>query len=238
MNSWTATYLTMIENDSLRHKRERAFQASVLAALEKPKENRVWAFLNKPFTLWFLSLILLTVGGSYFSAYRQCQQDAYTQIDQFQKLRRELLERESHIRQIINGYSTIAAMREQLSLPYFFYPEYKDYPLGTIRDAYSRYSQRIINFKDFRHWRDLTPETAKFSDVENAQISGAVTDDDIPALQRFVRLPLAALLVSSMDFSPFLFAPACRPSALYQRAIKGEPARIVQSIDYSIWETQ
>jgi hypothetical protein len=228
----------MTEDDTLRHERERAFQASILAALEKPKENKFWALLNKPFTLWLLSLILLTVGGSYISAYRQCQQDAYAQIEQFQKLRRELLERENHIRQIVNGNSTIAAMRDQLAQPYFHDPEYKDYSLKTIKDAYDQYSkQRIIDFNDIRHWRDVTAETMKFSDVENGQISTAITDDDIPALRHFVSLPQVVLLVGQMDFSPVRYIPACRPSAIYQHTV-GAPAQIVQTIYMNFGESE
>jgi hypothetical protein len=101
----------MPENETQWRNREREFQKAVLAALSKPKENGLWALLNRPFTLWLLSLILLTIGGSYLTAHRQCQEDADKQIDQLEELDTEIERREQHIREIVEQNASIAAIR-------------------------------------------------------------------------------------------------------------------------------
>ena len=52
----------MPENEFLRHKRDREFQAHVLAALEKP--NRFLAVVNSGAFLWLMSAAFLTIGGA------------------------------------------------------------------------------------------------------------------------------------------------------------------------------
>jgi hypothetical protein len=223
------------ENDTIRRKRDLEFQSRVLAAVEKPKESRLWALLNKPFMLWILSLILLTVGGSYFTAYRQCEQDAYAQIDQFTKLKHELIARENHIRQIVVDNPTVAAMRDKLLSPnYYFYPEYKDYPVEAIREAYNESAQKIMDHGHFDRRPPLPASDQKFVRVMDGEIPASVTDADIPALRKFA-LSSAAIRMPENDYVwlPRSFdGPVCVPFQLFERSILGNPVPIVREFEF------
>jgi len=84
----------MPENEFLRQKREREFQQRMLAALEKPRQNRVWMILNSAFVLWLLSAILITGGGTYITGHKQCLADADQIINRRARLRQELFGRD------------------------------------------------------------------------------------------------------------------------------------------------
>jgi hypothetical protein len=58
--------------EKLRNRRQREFESKLLTlATPKPK-NRFLTFINAPFTLWFLSAVVLGFGSVYFTAYKQC----------------------------------------------------------------------------------------------------------------------------------------------------------------------
>lgn len=84
----------MSDNEFLRQKREREFQVRVLAAVEKPKRNRLLAIINSAFFLWLMSALLLTVGGGYITNHKQCLEDADKIISRRSHLRQELFNRD------------------------------------------------------------------------------------------------------------------------------------------------
>jgi hypothetical protein len=61
-----------IENEVLRRKREREFQARMLASIEKPKPNRLLTLINAPISLWLLSAIALSFGAAVYQTRNQC----------------------------------------------------------------------------------------------------------------------------------------------------------------------
>ena len=69
-----------IENEVLRQKRERQFQARVLAAVEKPKRNRFLAIINAPIVLWLLSAATLSFVPLLYQTRQQCMQQSGTLI--------------------------------------------------------------------------------------------------------------------------------------------------------------
>jgi hypothetical protein len=66
----------------------------VLAAVEKPKRGRLLAIINSSFFLWLMSVLLLTIGGSYITNHKQCLDDAEKIIDRRRHLRAELYSRD------------------------------------------------------------------------------------------------------------------------------------------------
>lgn len=84
----------MRENETQQQNREREFQNRVLAALEKPKRNRFLAFINAPAFLWLLSVIVLSIGGTYYTNYKQCMADAESLDRDFRSARLKLLGRQ------------------------------------------------------------------------------------------------------------------------------------------------
>jgi hypothetical protein len=79
---------------TLRQKREREFQRRVLAAVERPKRGRLLAIINSSFFIWLMSVLFLTIGGSYVTNHRQCLDDAEKIISRREHLRQELRSRD------------------------------------------------------------------------------------------------------------------------------------------------
>src|SRR5713226_8047836 len=79
--------------DPERHREQRErreFETRVLAALEKPKANRLVRLINSPAFLWLLSLLALTIGGGFLTGYQACNRDALQTIESYQRLAREV----------------------------------------------------------------------------------------------------------------------------------------------------
>jgi hypothetical protein len=80
--------------EKIRNQRQREFESKLLTlATPKPK-NRFLTFINAPFTLWFLSAIVLGFGGLYYTAYRQCVVDATKIGEDYSLYRTELINRQ------------------------------------------------------------------------------------------------------------------------------------------------
>jgi hypothetical protein len=59
--------------------------------------NSWWQFFNSPFGLWLISAILITLGGSYLNARRECIVSARTDMDTFYQLTFEIQARRERI---------------------------------------------------------------------------------------------------------------------------------------------
>ena len=133
----------MLDNEFLRQKREREFQKQVLSGLDKPRGSRLTGLLNSPFTLWLLSLLVVTVGGAYFTTRNQCYQDADRFIDNYEKLAVELRLRQAHIRDSVakaksgDHLLTLLRTRPQTTT------EYGLRSLRALRRQLFRYNERI-----------------------------------------------------------------------------------------------
>ena len=66
----------------------------VLAAVEKPKRGRLLAIINSSFFIWLMSVLLLTIGGSYITNHKQCLDDAEKIMDRRDHLRQEMYVRD------------------------------------------------------------------------------------------------------------------------------------------------
>jgi len=62
---------------------ERDFQSKVLEALNPPSKKRFLIVLNSAFFLWCMSALILTLGGTYYSARNQCVGDANRYLDAY-----------------------------------------------------------------------------------------------------------------------------------------------------------
>lgn len=219
------------ENKVMRHKREREFQARVLAKVEKPKENQFWALLNKPFTLWFFSLILVSIFGSYLSAYQQCRKDADDEIERGTKIARELFQRELRIKTIILTSNTVAEMRQEIAKPNSYYPELSGLSLDILEETYTSLMNRVIGVQGF----PPTPRQlalAHLHSISLGVIPPDMTDKDIPTIREYADQLLARawpLPLPGFGVSPY--QPACSPSNLWDRLLYGTEAHIVRRSD-------
>jgi hypothetical protein len=222
------------ENDTLRRKRDREFQSRVLDTLEKPKENRFWALLNSSFLLWVLSLALLSFGGTYYSSYRQCRQDAYTQIEQYVKLQSEYYDRIAHLRSVVRDSPTVESAREQLKQPYFHYREFKDASLSTVQEAYNLLSRHIQGFHELIEWppSSVNPREAKVFLNADGTLPSTATEQDLAELKKGGGVPDEYVLYRKLF--PFLspsgyYGPACGPKNI-ARIMLGWRADVVRQI--------
>ena len=224
------------ENEIIRRKRDLEFQSRVLAALDKPKENRFWTLLNRPFTIWLLSLIVLSVGGFYIAAYRQCQPDAYAQIAEFTKIRAELFERVEHAYDIIEYAKTVSAMQEALSVPHYNSVQFKEYPFKELAEQYLQYAELhiVIDLQGSAAiWPFKTIDYQMLFLVMAGTVVGVIDDKDIPELRKVFsesHISTWAMFASDPSHIRQAFEPVCSPGVVFQRAINGEPARVVRAL--------
>jgi hypothetical protein len=201
-----------IKNDFVRQKQEQDFRARVLASIEKPKENRFWKFLNKPFTLWLMSLLLISVIGSYLSAYQQCRKDADDEIEHSTKIAREIFQRELNIRTIIMKKSTVDEMRQELAKPNAYYPELSGLQIEMLQEAYASFMNRVINVKVVPPTSDQS-RLLELRPISLGVIPSNIGDKDIPTLREYAAKMLAqAWPLPLPGFGVSRFHPACGPS--------------------------
>jgi hypothetical protein len=133
----------MAESEFLRQKREREFQARMLAATEKPRASRILRIVNAPFFLWFLSATFITVGGAYFTTRQQCVAEAEKIADQYEKLGVEIERRETYIFHTLETHNTAASMRAALSQIREHYSDFHSRPLFELIEQRDKLLERI-----------------------------------------------------------------------------------------------
>ena len=112
------------------------FQQRVLAAVEKPKRNKLLAVINSPFFLWVMSVLLLSIGGSYVSNYKQCRDDAEKTIERRNHLSQELLVRLTAVSARVTEAKTLQEATHELNaliLPQPATPD-RDIPSSIFKD--------------------------------------------------------------------------------------------------------
>ncbi len=202
-----------------------------------PKQKTLLAVINSPFFLWLTSLIFLTVGGYTLTASQQCTKDALDEISFDVKIQREYIEREHHIRDIVFGDSTIAAVQAHLREPYNYYPEFKDYPTAVIREQYDVNKNRIINTgPEAPSWRaqtEIVQEVgtgpSEFRQIEDGILPPNIADVAIPDLRNYVNLvqqnlPKPGLVLLGRP----ALEPSCNILNVWRRALFGYQTKIVQ----------
>src|SRR5260221_4596086 len=112
--------MPLLQNDRLREKEEREFKSRILAALEKPKKIRCLVIINSPIVIWLLSAIVITLGGGYYTTYRQCIADARQVSFIYTTYKYEISYIEDAIANAINETSTMAKFREALEKRIYF----------------------------------------------------------------------------------------------------------------------
>jgi len=83
----------MRDKEILREKRDREFQARVLAALERPKKARVIAIINSGFFLWLISALFLTFGSAIYQARQTCTSESAARKENLRLVQEEITDR-------------------------------------------------------------------------------------------------------------------------------------------------
>jgi hypothetical protein len=97
----------MADNEFLRRRRERQFQEHVLANIGKPASNRSLAVLNSPFFIWLLTLVVLAIGGAYFTRMQQCVGEAEQVMEKRERLETEMDNRRNAIARLVERATSL-----------------------------------------------------------------------------------------------------------------------------------
>jgi hypothetical protein len=104
----------MPENDTQRSDREYRFQNRILAALEKPKRNRVLAVINAPIFLWVLSAIALSFGSTVYQTRQQCLDKSEAIIANQFRTRQEIDRRIYYFKEAVLSAETPKQLQDAL----------------------------------------------------------------------------------------------------------------------------
>jgi hypothetical protein len=201
--------------DRLRGKRDREFQARILAALEKPKKRRCLAIINSPIVIWMLTVIFITVGTGYYTTYRQCVADARQILSVNGNYGVEIRHRQDEIVNAIGEAVTVADLRKALEKKTYFISDLKDKSMielqATYRDAYLRIDRSGI---------DATPERtlissplfARFSVIFSGYLPPTLSDADLPDLKKYAAVISASNQAILLRELTTVYEVGCTPS--------------------------
>jgi hypothetical protein len=129
----------MPKYEKIRNQRERAFQKRSIV----PKRNIVLATINSAFFLWFLSAVLLTVGGGYITNHQQCMRDAEVLIERGDMIYHELNGRQDALLSELEDATTLSKLPTLSSTKGSFYPQWKKFSVFDVEMDSVRLADRI-----------------------------------------------------------------------------------------------
>lgn len=223
-------------DDDQRDRRDSDFQARVLAVLERPKKSRVLAVINSAFFLWIMTALFLTIGGSYYTAYHKCLQDAENISGQYPALSKELLERRAFIKEAISSAETVAQLREKFkSIPYLSF-DLKERSTHALTVSISRLRRRI----DILDPTDSLAQVAKqegpftsdemLNDASDGEIPYGASDDQLPKIKSSTLKRIAHDEERLRQAGRMAYAETCSPHKVV-RSIVDPNTKIVETID-------
>lgn len=203
----------------------REFQARVLAALEKPKAKRWIVILNSPIIIWLLSVIVLTLGGGYYTTYRQCVADAQSIASAYRTIDYEIRYRQDSIIDVVLQAKTMDDVRRGLTNKFYYSSELKDKSISELmaldRAAYLRIDRSEMNLP--KSAKD-TDAFHRFTLVLQQQVPRDLTDADLLDLKKYA----GSVEVEFVDFIfraaiATAYEPRCNPLTVSSIALGGSP---------------
>jgi len=123
-----------------------------LAAVEKPVQSVAIRVANSPLFIWFLSALLLTVGGGYLTHSQQCSREALQIKEQYYRLTLEIYRRQQDIVSAVEEATTIQELRGRLNNLPFVYAELR---YRTLRDLQRELRAITARFEVVRDYCSL-----------------------------------------------------------------------------------
>jgi hypothetical protein len=219
----------------------REFRERLLKALEGPgvtekKPNRFTSTINSAFFLWFASAMFVSLWGTYFAGYQQCNKDAEAQTTDYDDLQYEIAHRSRDLRNIILNAKNIPQLRKLAkSIPSVF-DRFKNVSLFEL---YSR-STHI----DYLSQGKFTDQAYQVVDLANVAIGAKyfpflMGDFDIPLdykndLAYFKSVEIGIPEANPLSRPVTSFVPNCSPYAVFSHYILGEQTPIIRKIQYSV----
>jgi hypothetical protein len=148
--------------------------------------------------------------------------------------------RDIHIGNVIKDQPTIGAMRTQLASPYFYYPEFKDYSVAIVREAYKKASTQVIADKRTYKWTASDSKNEKFAAALNdGELPSELKDADVVDIRTYVilhalwrkmkQIDESEVDVLSVIFKKPAYQPSCYPKELFYSTFSPELTPIVQA---------
>lgn len=226
--------------DRVREKRDRKFQTRILAALEKkPRTIRWLVLLNTPIAIWLLSVIFITLGGGYFTAYRQCIDDGRVISRTYSTYKYEIFYRQDAIVKAISQAKTMADLRKALKERIYFNSDLKEsIPelLSTYRAAYLRIDRSAVDQSAERKL-SASPLSARFTTVFLGSVPDTFTDSDLPSLKLFATLVSYANFLTFLNSLRTIYETRCTPRNVVRIAL-GESPILLQAIQTTFVERE
>ena len=177
-------------HEQLRNKRDLEFQARVLAAVEKPKPNPLWEFVNKPAILWLMSALFLTAGGAYLTNHQQCMRDADRLIDNYNDIASEIRFRRDKLADLIQKATSAGEVHAIAGNIPYLHASLKDTKLveltGGFRRLWIRTHGDRAPFPPDATFRRFGQDRF-FATFLDGSIPSKLTDKDLKPFQDFTR---------------------------------------------------
>lgn len=232
--------MAILPPERARERRERDFQARVLAALEKPKRNRFFAIINSAAFLWLLSAFVLSLGGAYFTSHQQCIAEADQLSATYEKLVTEIQRRQLFIVYAVQSANDIDSLKKVLIAGYGRYPDLRIRPLYELieqrdklleRIDYSTFGEEIL--KRDRSYKEMTAvldrqgvDVSKYEGIFQGEDTEDLGPDDLEPLKRFAKVALFKVN-QSVETTFRVTLPNCLFVDFLHTSLTGEKRRIL-----------
>jgi hypothetical protein len=192
---------------------------------KKPQKMRWLVVINSPIVIWLLSVILITLGGGYYTAYRQCIGDGRLISLTYTTYKYEIVHRQNAIVKAISDATTIAVLRKALEEKIYFNSELKDKTflelLSSYRAAYLRIDRSGI---DHTAERTLTSSPlSRFTSVFVGSVPDTLKDSDLPELKLYALQVQYVNFLTSLNSLITVYEARCTPSNVVQIALGKSP---------------
>lgn len=105
--------------------------------------NRFLKIINAPITIWVLSVIFLSIGGTYFSTFQQCQRDFSQFKESYIKIAKEYYFRRQILATNLVEAKSIDDVKKAVSKKDGLYSEFAGKPLFEISELFERLKEQI-----------------------------------------------------------------------------------------------
>jgi hypothetical protein len=143
--------MSMADTKNERDRQWANFRARLDAPPKRPvKPNLILRILNSPFTIWLLSAIVITVGGSYVTGYQRCEADAGHLITTYYKDQVELTRRFQYIQSKVSAAQSFEEIELAFETHPFVYDDLKNRKTRDL-DSELRRAEQLIDFSRASH---------------------------------------------------------------------------------------
>jgi len=232
----------MPKYEMLRNKRERAFQELLLTSA--PKRNVGLAIINSGFFIWFLSAVLLTVGGGYVTNHQQCMREADQLIERRNLISQEMFGRQLAFSVTLENATTLQKLPSGPTAAGSAVPEFSKTTYFDVQQEFLKVLSRI-EYEELpdssissaqRAWSEFNSEQAdRLGDEFNKPLDGKPTKIDpnfeLSSRKLYSRLfNDFASFQHDIDTYAYYFHADCTPLKTLGVALGYKPQIVVGSV--------